>query len=252
MFKPNKTFILFLAAILIGMVLVFIVLSGQSKTLHEAIRTGDLPVIKKRIAEGHSIKEIEKEGKSTLNMVFFWSVHSKRFLTRSSGRLGGRDIEDIRNETRNKTYEFADFLIANGADASLASDALMMAYDFNYKELFELLVENGADINSGYGETSKTLLHYAVERGELEWVQTILDYGAKIQTDINGNTPLHSASAARNESSIEIVTRLLLRGGDPETENNDGDTALSLARAYNRNDIVNVFEELIHASKNDY
>lgn len=172
MYKPNKTICFFLATALIGMV-VFIALSGQKKTLEEAIRTGDLTAIKKRIAEGYSIKEIEKEGKSTLNMVFFWSVHSKRIFTRSSGRLGDRDIEELRNKTSNKTYELADFLIANGANASLASGALMMAYDFNYKELFELLVENGADINSGYGETSKTLLHYAVERGELDWVQTI-------------------------------------------------------------------------------
>lgn len=252
MYKPNKTIYLFLTTVLIGMAIVFIVLSGQKKTLQEAIRTGDLTAIKKRIAEGHNIKEIEKEGKSTLNMVFFWSVHSKRILTRSSGRLGGRDIEEIRNETRKKTYELADFLIANGADASLASGALMMAYDFNYKELFELLVENGADINSGYGETSKTLLHYAVERGELEWVQTILDYGAKMQTDINGNTPLHSASVAKYESSIEIVTRLLQSGGDPETENIDGETALSLAQAYNRKDIMTVLEKHINASQNHH
>jgi len=79
------------------------------------------------------------------------------------------------------------------------------------RDIVELLIKNGANINRG-GPTGFTPLHCAAQQGNKEMVGFLLASGAKINAkDDEGITPLHMAVNARHKEVVEI---LVLRGAD--------------------------------------
>ena len=80
-------------------------------------------------------------------------------------------------------------------------------------------------------ETSKLYpLHSAALQNLVEWAESQLDRGAKVDTtDREGRTPLMFAAAFR---SMEVASLLLARGADPDARDDNGDTALHLATAF--------------------
>lgn len=88
--------------------------------------------------------------------------------------------------------------------------------------LLELLLENGADINTQEGTSGKTALHLAVETQERGLVQFLLQAGARVDARmLNGCTPLHLAvgRGLKNISSTlcEAGADSLLRNVEDET-----------------------------------
>ena len=86
-------------------------------------------------------------------------------------------------------------------------------------------------------EIGKTPLHLAVENGLLEMVRTLIAYGADLDiTDIEGNTPIHSAierclslNGAYRKNFIEIANALFGSGADANCMDNAGFSLLHLA-----------------------
>ncbi len=70
-----------------------------------------------------------------------------------------------------------------------------------------------------------TLLHRAIESGEIDLVKLLVEEGANLsEKDGLGNAPLHIAVI---ESRKEIASLLL--GADVNSKNNDGKTPLHIA-----------------------
>ncbi len=107
--------------------------------------------------------------------------------------------------------DFARMLIAHGADVNLAAEdrtPLSFAIDHNRVGIATALVEAGANLNSAEEEFGNTALHTATIRGSQEIVDLLLDNGIAI-----------------------------------DTENNDGETAMSLAARLGMGDLANHFKE---------
>ncbi|KAM5286364.1 NF-kappa-B inhibitor epsilon [Hipposideros larvatus] len=93
--------------------------------------------------------------------------------------------------------------------------------------LLELLLENGADIDTQEGTSGKTALHLAVETQEQGLVQFLLHAGARVDARmLNGCTPLHLAMG-RGLSSISST--LCKAGADSLLRNVEDETPQDLA-----------------------
>jgi ankyrin repeat protein len=113
-------------------------------------------------------------------------------------------------------------LLHAAAPASLVDAAMQ-----GNKDAVRLLLKQGADVNSAQGD-GMTALHWAVQKGDVELVQTLLYAGANLRatTRIGGYTPLLIASKSGNASMVEVLAGA---GADPNAATSSGATALMLA-----------------------
>lgn len=91
---------------------------------------------------------------------------------------------------------------------------LMIALGRNHIEVGRALVKFHANPNRAYlNSGGATLLHYAVGKGQLEWVKLLLEAGAEVDKPAdNGATPIFIAAQNGHEA---IVDCLLQHGANP-------------------------------------
>ncbi len=110
--------------------------------------------------------------------------------------------------------EIVELLINNGAIINIINDQgyTPLFSSFKYVEIVELLLKNGAEINIRAYE-NQTPLFYACGHGSKEIVKLLIDNGADVSIkDDQGKTPLFSCIS--NENSVEIVKLLIEEGVD--------------------------------------
>lgn len=97
-------------------------------------------------------------------------------------------------------------------------------------ESFKSLIDSGIDVD-GTDYNNITALHYATERGKVEMARLLLEHGADIEfRDPWGNTPLSNAVFYyKNERGLEMIDLLLSYGADVNANNNYGVSPKSLA-----------------------
>ena len=98
------------------------------------------------------------------------------------------------------------------SDASGGYALLCTAIEKKHTEIAKLLLTNGSRVNSENEMPSETPLHFAVENGDIEIIQMLLDKDADINAlNISGHTPFHLALICEE---IEIIHILLNQGAD--------------------------------------
>lgn len=151
--------------------------------------------------------------------------------------IGAARADDALNEQLNAVAEAGDkakveSLLAAGADAnfkdtSLGFTPLGLAVGYGYKDVVDVLLSHGADINVIVFQ-DYTPLDYAIVRGYKDVVVVILAHGADPNAKNNdGLTPLMMAVEKGDKDMAEV---LLAHGANINTKDNQGDTILMLAR----------------------
>jgi len=146
-----------------------------------------------------------------------------------------RGHEEIAKEllTVDQNTEFKDF---DGMTA------MARAVDSESLAIITALAKAGADVNVRAMNYHKTPLLLAVELGDLEAVEILIEAGAHVNAlGEKGNSAL--IIAARN-GDLDCVRALIHAKAEIEVHNHDGDTALMVAVA---NDNIDVVEKLIDA-----
>jgi len=124
----------------------------------------------------------------------------------------------FRNKNVNDTtlYEVLQYLLKNGADPNgafiLGSSTLgtPLGYALDKPQIFNLLLDNRADINARSLGNDKTLLFDAAYSGNLAQVKMLVEKGANINSRAkNGST---AASVAYDRGNIEIYNYLKANG----------------------------------------
>ncbi|KAF5685747.1 ankyrin protein [Fusarium denticulatum] len=106
-----------------------------------------------------------------------------------------------------------------------------------YHQVLELLLENGADVNTrdvrGY-----TPLHEASTRNFIDIVEILIQKGAGLNIKtVAGETPLHSSSA---KGYLPVTQLLMQHGADVASEDNCGRTSLHYACSSGNLELVNL------------
>jgi ankyrin repeat protein len=160
-------------------------------------------------------------------------------------------------ERERKIQEFFDILAAdNTARAKVMLEKeprLMSARDkekrtalfyAGSKEMAELLIANGADINAK-SALGTTPLHDKAVPGLIDVMELLISKGADVNAkDNNGITPLHIAADLENVETVEL---LIKNGAMIDVKDSDGYTPLRIATKKNHPAVADLLRK--HGAK---
>ena len=143
-----------------------------------------------------------------------------------------------------KNMALIELLLENGANINSVDNnngtSLHWACDSTTTETAMMLLENGADVDIKDNE-ERTPLHWAIDRNHYDLSAELLKRGADINAvDKHKKTPLHWACTRAN---AQIVEMLLSNGSDVNSQENHSRTPLHIAIDINRTDIVKILLE---------
>ncbi len=145
----------------------------------------------------------------------------------------GADADQLPLADPSQNRELAELAIAHGYDVNTGRPGwppLVVASRGDkgeHPERLQALLELGADVNVR-DYKGKTALHRAATAGFLASMEVLLANGADINAaDLQGDTPLFDAIRA---GQVEAVALLLERGADAGAENKRGVSIVSLAK----------------------
>ena len=136
-------------------------------------------------------------------------------------------LQAIENDDAPKVRE----ILSSGVNVNSENDGgefpLETACWHGNKEIVELLIENGADVNYADEGEFRTALMMASHHGHAEIVQLLLKHGADVNAEDDYNAT--SLTRAAEEGHLEIVHLLLEYGANPNVREERGKIASELA-----------------------
>jgi len=202
-------------------------LSGYS-LLHCAVHSRKIDIVQLVIVDattGKSVDAIPDDGKDMVPSI-------------SSPLVMAVEREDV---------SLVRLLISYGLDVNLYTSStprerrddspLWTAAARRNREIFEMLLEAGADINCCSGYKSNTALHLAAFRQDICWVRYLLSQGANINTQNEaGQTPL--AWICSHDSDDTTLSTLLDAGADTNIPDKKGQSVLHQAASSQRRFLI--------------
>jgi len=146
----------------------------------------------------------------------------------------------------NGNKELTDLLLEDGADVNavaLSLTPLIVAVRHQHADIAEALLAHGARVNAASSD-GRTALHFAVAARQANLVELLLANYAYVDALSSSGTPLQVAS----EMGFADIAELLLdKGADVNAKGKDGFTPLHFAAAYGHADVA----QLLIAGKAD-
>jgi ankyrin repeat protein len=212
--------------------------SGRT-ALHRLVATGDLKAIEILVRHGADVSARNNTGYTPLMYAAFGAKPDavKALLTNApevnTKDKGGRAALD--HAMFPLTYfsiAIRDVLLQHGADTNIRVDnfeplltAVVRSQDYSVADV-QVFLRYGANVNA-IDDFGSTALHAAVERLDMQIVDTILQHDADVNArDGQGKTPLMLAVSQGPITSTEVVETLLENGADVDAVNRSGTTAL--------------------------
>ena len=124
---------------------------------------------------------------------------------------------------------------------------LHIAVEAGNLDMCQMLVEHEADVHA-QDNKGNTPLHLALSGDRLEIARILLKYDAEVNSQNDeGSTPLHLASEGYKEGNPDTIRLLLEYGADTQARNLSGKTASEVACGRKRQEIIQLFSK--HAAK---
>jgi ankyrin repeat protein len=151
-------------------------------------------------------------------------------LLEAGASIGGTDCSALHMAVLGGRKEMVSMILAAGADANAKVTAFGGAPlgwvggdSADAREIAEMLIDAGADVNSADDNNKQTVLHSLVGGlypVSLDVIKLLIEKGANVNTkDKKGRTALHIAAQSGN---IEVVEMLLEMGLDPSERDQVG------------------------------
>ena len=252
--------------------------NGQT-SLHIAVISDNQEIVELLIDEGVDVNAKDENGMTPLLLAISEGhLDLAEFLIKSGADVNtadGSGFVPLVYAMWNDGPNVVKMLLNNGADVNAQDTAtgysvLHWAILMDNKELTELVLAAGADLNgkSSTGETPLDIAAYGVSPaigelllekgaeisslraaafvGDLAKVQTFIQEGVDVnqKSGMIEGTALHAAAASGYK---EIVEFLISKGADVNTQNRGGLTPLNLAQSADHTEIVELLKQ--HGAK---
>jgi ankyrin repeat protein len=199
----------------------------SSILLEDAIKNGDLNLVKDIVASGYDINgEVTgfplalASARGHFDIVKFL-LDSGAFVDKVAIRttiiqtplylaaMGGH--KDIAQLLIDKGAN-VNFYMSNGKHKNISS-VLETATRKRHPEIVRSLIYAGASVNKKFGYGCRTPIHIAVKNGDLEIVQDLINANAKINVEDGiGSTPINNAM---EDGNLDLIRILLKAGANP-------------------------------------
>lgn len=135
---------------------------------------------------------------------------------------------------------------AIAAEDDLQKSPLHKAIVFDRADIFDYLIQQGADLNAS-DRTGMRPLHVAAALNRHEYARKLIETGAEIDPrDTYGDTPLHTAAMFGATNTIQLLIRA---GADVFATNNENLTPAGLARKHRRHDLADQLEAFMERTQ---
>ncbi|KAL9109989.1 MAG: hypothetical protein Q9187_008105 [Circinaria calcarea] len=211
---------------------------AMQHVLHKAADEGDCAAALWLLKKGADANAIDQKGRTALHKVGRYSQVSVARLLIQYGADSTKADESSRtplheavSSTFNESGELVQLLLENKAKVE-ARDTnqrtpLHEAARNGSATALQLLLEKGADIEAKDDKGQTPLQEACFDLGSKK-MRLLLQKGADInKTNCNGCTALHIVSARGNSEGVKLL--LSQHGIDPNSQDEDGNTPLSLA-----------------------
>jgi ankyrin repeat protein len=199
-------------SLILSVILVIFFMPIMAEDIHEAVKKGNPDLVKAILAENPE-------------------------LINARGEYGRTPLMQAAFSRQEAVFKY---LVEKGADVNLSNKEgfgpLHFTTLFGARELVELLISKGAQINSNTNVIGVTPLHLAASRGHKDVVELLISKGALLNVkDRRGNTPLLSSVLGNHK---DIVKLLLAKGASINEKDQIGSTPLLLAALNGQKDMV--------------
>ena len=246
--KKSKLVIASIPCVVV-VVLVLVFLSGPRTpdiSIHEAAKEGNIEAVEQHLNAGTNPNTEDEFSSETGNMNF-----SGTPLHVAAGN-GQKEIAELlisKGANVNALSKLAVKKMMNSPIGTLGPldepfevkmSALDLAVGNDHKEIVELLIANGAELN-GAESGKPTPLMAAIMKNDIEIVELLVNNGANINAEMTlGQTPLRMAiSSTKHSPSQNKIARLLIeKGADVNAKTKNGSTLLHVAAGRSDREIV--------------
>jgi ankyrin repeat protein len=165
--------------------------------------------------------------------------YKQYLISNTKSKYGNSALVYAIQENSQKVFTYlsqSTDLNINNVNNSGENPLMMAAFKGNAKLVKFLLENRKAEVN----KDGWSPIHYAVIRGDLEVVNSLINAGAEVDAlSPNESTPLMYAC---RYGHIRVVKLLLDKGADLSAVNNQDLTPIDFARMYNQNEIARGLE----------
>lgn len=220
--------------------------------LHLAAREKEHEFMKYLISRGADINSLNKKGITPLLTAITYSNKEAAHLLVKAGadvniKSQDRGVTALFYAIYSKNYDILDLLLQHGADVNAKDEFETPILHYSAKHplhVTESLVKSGADVHMRDIDLSTTLQAAATAQNK-DLVEYYIQKGVDPKNiDLSGNTVLLDAVSTWN---IDIIKIILKTDVDININNENGFTALDLAKLRDKDDIVKLLKQ--HGAK---
>ena len=183
-------------------------------SIHEAAGQGDIEAVKQLLAAGADLNEKDEDFRWTplQHAIMSGQLEVVRILIKYNSDIHVRDDNGCTLLHLAQTKEIAELLIGEGADINASGPSkscpLSSAVWDGNKEVAEFLIRQGANVNST-DILGATPLHEAASAAHKELVKILITYGANVNAiDRCGMSPLYKAARMGKVGMVELLLSL--------------------------------------------